>query len=210
VRWVARTLRPDGKPPADSYLALKDTFAVADGMGRSRASVLASKKAVELLARERPITSEEQMRAVFLKINGKLVREMGAFGDEEVSGTTLSALSVFNGSFVFGHAGDSRIYLFRDGKLTLLTEDQVKYRGNKKLVSVLGLQWSPPVQTGSGEVRPGDLFLLTSDGINQLGDEEFLMSLIRPGYPHESAKNLEKAFMRLGAEDELTFVLIQL
>jgi len=209
VKWVVRELCSDPESCADRYLACEDLFAVADGMGEGEAPATAAQKAVEMLSSFRPIKNEEEMREAFKKVNEGLVKLMGSFGDEEVSGTTLSALSVSDGSFVVGHVGDSRIYLFRDGKGRRLTEDQVKVKGGKKVVSVLGLQWNPAVYTASGELKEGDTFLLISDGFTRLLSEEVLMSLIRPGYLEESAKRLEEALRGLPEGEDLTFILLQ-
>jgi len=195
---------------ADRYLVSEDTFAIADGMGVGRGAILAAEKAVGLIEEMKPFRSEEEIRKAFEKVNKEIIRELGVYGDELVSGTTLSVLSVLGDKFVVGHVGDSRIYLLREGKMELLTEDQVNYKNGRKRVKVLGLDWNPPVYTKSGEAREGDLFLLISDGFVKAIDEEVLMELINPDYLEESAENIIRTFSETLSGEDLTFILLKL
>ncbi len=195
---------------ADRYLVSEDTFAIADGMGIGKGAVVAAEKAVGLIEKMRPFGSEEEVRRAFYRVNKEIIKELGKYGDELVSGTTLSVLSVVEDRFVVGHVGDSRIYLFREGRMELLTEDQVRYRNGRKKVKVLGLEWNPPVYTRSGEAREGDLFLLISDGFVKAIDEELLMELINPDYLEESAENIIRTFSESLSGEDLTFILLRL
>ncbi len=210
MRWVVRSHYASPETYADRYLVSEDTFAIADGMGVGRGAILAAEKAVGLIEEMKPFRSEEEIRKAFEKVNKEIIRELGVYGDELVSGTTLSVLSVLGDKFVVGHVGDSRIYLLREGKMELLTEDQVNYKNGRKRVKVLGLDWNPPVYTKSGEAREGDLFLLISDGFVKAIDEEVLMELINPDYLEESAENIIRTFSETLSGEDLTFILLKL
>jgi len=195
---------------ADSYLATGDTFAVADGMGKGKGAVLSSRKAVELLSQMRPYRSEEELRQAFLKINKEIIKEVGKLGDTAATGTTLSALALDTDRYFLAHVGDSRIYLLRDGELSLLTVDQVRLKGRRKVVRVLGLDWSPEVFTRSGELKEGDTFLLISDGFLDVISEEELKQALSGDSVEECANTIGKLFEERSEDGELTFVVVKL
>jgi protein phosphatase len=115
-------------------------------------------------------------------------------------GTTLTALAVSaeSGAFVVGHVGDSRAYRLRSGKLTQLTRDdtwiqeQIE-RGdlspqNAKrspyahlLTQCLGLEEAPTPQVLDGVAEPGDAFLLCTDGLVGMLDDDAMERLLSEG-----------------------------
>ena len=150
---------------ADRIYTSEDTFAVADGMGVGPGGKLAAEKAIDLVAQRRPFTSLDQIMAFFEEANKEIMKEIAMLGDRHAAGTTLSLLSFADQRFLIGHVGDSRIYLFREGRLRLLTRDQISYRNGRKYVKALGIEWKPEVYTLEGSFRAGDVFLLVSDGV---------------------------------------------
>jgi len=210
VKWVTGSLYSNPYVYADRYLVTKDTFAIADGMGIGKGAILSAEKAIELLKEFRPFHSEEDLERAFLKINKEIIKEIGKLGDTVISGTTLSVISFNSRRFYIGHVGDSRIYLLRNGNLQLLTEDQVKFKGSKKVVKVLGLEWSPRVYTYSDEVHEGDVFLLISDGFVNVIKEKELQDLINPDNLGESKNKIIETFSERTSSGELTFILIRI
>jgi len=209
LKWVAGVVYSDKKTYADRFWADGEIFAVADGMGIGKGAVVAAEKAIELLKEFKPYDSEERIRENFLKINRELIKELGKLEDRVLSGTTLSLLSLNEGNFYIGHVGDSRIYLFREGKIYKLTEDQVKVKGNKKVVKVLGLEWNPEVYTFSGVYEKGDVFLLASDGFVEVfseGEIEEALSCCDLG---ESARRLEEIARKKGGKKEIVFLIVK-
>src|SRR5690606_33389413 len=97
-------------------------------------------------------------------------------------GATIVVLRVFpeQGRALWAHVGDSRLYRVRDGKLALLTADHTlagaAYRDRttvpldlphtNMLVQALGVAPDVEPSLGADDVRPGDLFLLCSDGVS--------------------------------------------
>jgi len=110
-------------------------------------------KAIQLLDRSRPFRSLEELEEFFIRTNREIMKETARLGDRHVAGTTLSVLSLQEDRYLIGHVGDSRIYLFREGYLDLLTEDQIRFRGGRKYVSALGLEWYPEVYLREGGYR---------------------------------------------------------
>ena len=209
MKWIVREIFRDRETYADRYFANGKMFAIADGLGLGRGAILSAELAVNTLNRFSPPTSEEEMVKLFGEVNKEIVYKLGELGDETISGTTLSLLSISENRFVVGHVGDSRIYLFKDGELKLLTEDQVKYKGNKKIVKVLGLEWNPKVYTLRGSLSGGERFILLSDGFVNSFSEEVLKEALELKNLDEAANFLEERFKRNTHRDDLTFLIIE-
>ncbi len=130
-------------------------------------------------------------------------------------------------ALVIGHVGDSRAYLYRDGELELLTEDhswvheQVKgghlseeaarsHPLKNVVTQALGGSVEPTVDLLELELRPGDLVLLCSDGLNtMLRDEEIAEILAEGGELEETAQALVIAANQHGGNDNVTVVLVR-
>lgn len=96
-------------------------------------------------------------------------------------GSTLSLLLLYRGSYYIENLGDSRIYLFRRGRLLRLTQDQslaaqMEREGRGKgaeagrrnvLTMCLGMFEEPKSYFAGGRIKKGDIFLLCSDGLYQ-------------------------------------------
>jgi len=143
-------------------------FAIADGMGDSGFGAVAAEKALEVLEKHFPLKefSKEEIEELFKKANREVMNTVYEMGG--ISGTTLSAMFLKNDLFIIGHSGDSKIYRYRGGELKQLTEDTAEEKKGKKRVKALGTDWNPPVVIKRGKVISGDLYLLTSDGIEKV------------------------------------------
>ena len=187
MAYTAAQLAPDIRPRGE-------IFAVADGMGGHRAGRQAAEEVCrglkgyyhpELdLTDDRPETAEIALLAVLTAINQSLAQKGAADPFCSGWGATLSALVIRPQDFIFAHTGDSHIFLFREGRSTLLTEDQnVAYQmyrndqltysqylqgpGHNYLFSYMGQGEDIVLTSGHGEIRDGDIFLLSTDGLNQ-------------------------------------------
>jgi len=142
----------------------------------------------------------EELESFFTRTNREIMKEIARLGDRYVAGTTLSVL--------IGHVGDSRIYLFREGYLDLLTEDQIRFRGGKKYVSALGLEWYPRVYLREGYFERGDIFLLISDGaVYTFSDSELEIFLSED--IEESARRLFERYLETIPREDLSFVIVR-
>jgi protein phosphatase len=140
-------------------------------------------------------------------------------------GTTITAALVEGTSVTFGHVGDSRAYLVRDGVIEQLTEDhslvnelmksgklsaeEAEMHPQRSVITrALGTDPDVDVDTFVVEARENDLFLICSDGLTTMvGDEEILELLER--YHDDldrAAKSLVAAANRAGGEDNITVV----
>lgn len=103
-------------------------------------------------------------------------------------GTTLVLAQFFDNRVMVAHVGDSRLYRWRDGimeQLTkdhsllqeqidsgLLTPEQARFSQNKNLVTrAMGVEATVMTDVAEHEVRPGDVYLLCSDGLNDMVED---------------------------------------
>jgi protein phosphatase len=139
-------------------------------------------------------------------------------------GTTL-ALAFFVTDFVVvANVGDSRVYRLRGEALERLSEDHVIVadaqrhpadprppRKRKFVTRALGTKASVEPQVRALDVRPGDLFVLCSDGLTDLVDDEDIVKLVRKD--REDLRNAVRALIALankrGGNDNVTVVLAE-
>jgi protein phosphatase len=159
-----------------------------------------------------------------------------AVGDAELAGmgTTLTALALVTEreTWVVGHVGDSRAYLLRHGSFRQLTRDDTwvqqkidedlltptqarRHPFSHILTQCLGLDPTPAPQVLSGRIQQGDLFLLCSDGLVGMLDEEIIADALRahvrgPGTPAEvegAVRTLVAEALARGGTDNVTVAL---
>jgi len=208
VKYVAKEFYRDRERYADRLYCSEDTFAVADGMGIGKGGKVAAEKAIELVDRHRPFMSLGDVHLFFQRANREIMEETARLGDQHIAGTTLSLISILNGAYILGHVGDSRIYLWRDGWLELLTTDQIKHKGDKKYVSALGIEWKPDVVLREGEVKKGDIFLIISDGAVNIFSDSELELIINPDI-ERSAEKLLGRYLETTPREDLSFIIVR-
>jgi len=197
----------DEETYADRVFTSEDTFAIADGMGTGIGARVAAERAIELLGESRPFTSLDEIYSFFQKTNRRIMEDIARLGDRHVAGTTLSLVSFSGNNFLIGHVGDSRIYLKRKGEMELLTVDQIKYRGGKKLVKALGIEWNPDVVLREGSLEKGDIFLLVSDGVTgSIGEGELNKTISED--IEDSAEKIEELYHGRSLREDFSFILI--
>ncbi len=209
----------------DSFLVEAPLYAVADGMGGHRGGEVASHLALETIQglfqrREGNLAQqvEEANRAVFQR--SQQDRSVAGMG------TTLTAALVDGDSVRLAHVGDSRAYLFRDGQLSMLTEDHTlvhrmvvegeiteaeaeTHPHRSILTRALGVDGEVQVDQGSIQPQSGDRILLCTDGLTgMVSDEQIRVILEEVADPQEAAERLIKAANRGGGVDNITAVIL--
>jgi protein phosphatase len=211
----------------DSFVVAPPLFAVADGMGGAQAGEVASKLAAAALE-DTDLGSaggEERVVALIQEANRRVYERSNADPAASGMGTTITAALVEGTTVTFGHVGDSRAYLLRDGAMEQLTEDhslvnelmksgklspeEAETHPQRSVITrALGTDPDVDVDTFVVEAHEGDLFLICSDGLTTMvGDEEILELLAK--YHDDldrAAKSLIAAANRAGGEDNITVV----
>jgi len=232
----------------DSLSLLPDlgVAVVADGMGGHPGGDVASRIAAETAAKvlkaelaEGRDAHEAMLRCVLRAheaIRAEGEREPGLDG----MGTTITALAVdpVADTFVLGHVGDSRAYRYRAGTLTQLTKDDtwVQERIDAQqltpdqarrhpfahlLTQCLGLEDTPVPHIIRGSVEVGDVYLLCTDGLVGMVDDQMLEEILgreigtngdaAGAAPREPAvRALVEAANEAGGYDNITAVLVEI
>jgi protein phosphatase len=105
-------------------------LAVADGLGGYEGGEIASQIAVETIVRaffevvDEHLPFPEQLSRAIEESHWAICKARQGHNGRACMASTLTAVHVSNGTITVAQVGDSRAYLFRDGRLTLLTEDQ--------------------------------------------------------------------------------------
>src|ERR1041385_3671204 len=142
-------------------------------------------------------------------------------------GSTIVAALVRGNSLAIGHVGDSRIYLVRQGAIQQLTQDhslvmeQVR-RGyitleqaqksemQNIILRALGSEEMVEADVEDLVAVPGDLLLMTSDGLTRhLKDEEILTIVQGPGDLETACNELVETAKQRGGDDNITCLLVR-
>lgn len=210
----------------DSLLARAPLFVVADGMGGARAGEVASRIAVESFARGIGVDAdaESALAGLVRDANARIYERSHRRADEAGMGTTLTAMYVGADVVSIAHVGDSRAYRLRAGALERLTEDHslvdeliregrltpeeaVEHPQRSVITRALGNESEVDVDTRSLDGRSGDVYLLCSDGLTTMVDEQQLEELLRA---HERMRDAGEALISAandaGGRDNITVV----
>ena len=208
-------------------------FIVADGMGGHAAGEVASAMAVQIIAREfdgtAPDSAEapDRMARALKEANRAIYERTARETDKQGMGTTASVLTMADGGYLIGQVGDSRVYRLRDGELEqltrdhsyvqeqvdagLLTPEQAKYHPYSNVITrCVGANAHVEPDLFAGDVRPGDVFLLASDGLTGMVDDRRLKQLLASkANPARVVDALIAEANGRGGLDNITAVLVQ-
>jgi len=207
-------------------------FVVADGLGGHRGGEIASQLAVEVL--EKWIGEGEgepsiRLTRAITAANQSILT--AARRDDQLSGmaTTIVCLLLDeNGRSHVAHVGDSRLYRLRDGRLSGITEDHslvatLVREGvlsaedaredprRNQILRALGVRAEIQIDVASLESLPGDTYLLCSDGLNGLIDDNEIHNLLtQHSEPTVLAAALIDAAKQAGGNDNITCLIASL
>jgi serine/threonine protein phosphatase PrpC len=213
----------------DAWVCAPPIFAIADGMGGARGGEIASRVAATALGEKVDGSGEERVVALIQQANRRVYERASEDSDASGMGTTITVALFEDGAVSFGHVGDSRAYLIRDEKLEQLTEDhslvaelvrsgrlspeEAEAHPQRSVITrALGTDPDVDVDSFSIEAKPGDLFLLCSDGLTSMVGDEAILDVTeqRRDDLDATAKELVGAANRSGGEDNITVVLFEI
>ena len=215
----------------DSFFVRAPVFVVADGMGGAQAGEVASKAAAEAFDRDLPDAPPERVLKETIEAANREIHEH-ARADPSLAGmgTTITAAIVdASGEEVgIGHVGDSRAYRLRDGKLERLTRDhslveemrrkgqltdaQAEDHPQRSIITrALGPEPEVEVDVQTVPAQPGDLFLLCSDGLTTMLDDEHIARILAAASSIDAAvRTLIDEANRAGGRDNITALAFRL
>ena len=217
----------------DSGFAGRQLFVVADGMGGHAGGDVASAIAVTHI---REVDSQQfatvtdaefALQSALVAANSLLSETVFEHPELTGMGTTVSAILRVGDRVALAHIGDSRIYLWRDDELVQVTSDHtfvqrlvdsgritpeeaLTHPRRSVLMRVLGdVDAHPEIDTRVLDTRPGDRWLLCSDGLSSYVSEELLTRSLGAGLdPQDTADQLVRHSLDHGAPDNVTVVLV--
>jgi protein phosphatase len=213
---------------------------LADGMGGYNAGEVASGIAVAMISAELKkalVASNGELDAAAAE---KLVGEHAVRANNAIfqaaqsqsqyagMGTTLVVALWHDNSLVVGHIGDSRLYRFRENKLEQVTRDhsllqeqidsglitkaQARHSQNKNLVTrAVGIDPEVETEVHSYPVQVGDIYLLCSDGLNDMvtdEDMELTLASLQANLPLAAAQLVQQANDN-GGRDNVSVILVR-
>jgi serine/threonine protein phosphatase PrpC len=215
----------------DDYVVAPPLFAVADGMGGAQAGELASSLAAGAVREGEAETGsgERHVAGLIQEANRRVYQRSSEDATVSGMGTTMTVALVENGVVAFGHVGDSRAYLIRDGRLEQLTEDhslvaelvrsgklspdEAETHPQRSVITrALGTDPDVDVDTFSVQAQPGDLFMICSDGLTSMVDDDMILSTVEKhrGDLQTAAKALVRAANKRGGEDNITVIFFEI
>ncbi len=207
----------------DSYYVGKNLVAVADGMGGHVSGDVASRTVIDAVRAFDKLRRPELLAPVLSQAvdaaNAAMRRKIEAEPQVAGMGTTLVALSWSQGRFALANVGDSRIYLLRNGKLCQLSDDHVYGRVLSRMGGVpqLGERISRFLDgrldgrspdLARLRARPGDRFMLCSDGLSSFVEPQIMRSKAALTNPEEAVDALIAATLEAGAPDNVTVIVV--
>jgi serine/threonine protein phosphatase PrpC len=158
----------------------------------------------------------DRVRDRITEVNEELLRISARALHGAKIGSTVVVLLVRGDTSVFLWAGDSRIYRLRDGELEQMTRD------HSAAISVHGLRVESNVITRAvgvapdllldelrGDVRPGDRFLLCSDGLTRKVPDDQIQAWMGHEDIEVAVEGLIETTLGAGAPDNVTVLIVE-
>lgn len=198
---------------------------VFDGLGGQAAGEKAAEKAKESLKEFNPDSpSMERHLVELMQIANRgildLVDETPAF---QGMGTTMTIAYAGNGMVTWAHVGDSRLYIFRDGKLRRVTEDdtipglllsegeitkeEARVHPLKNVLFECIGRGDFEANAGNFEIQKEDMLLLSTDGLHDEVPEKKMLSILLSNKDLiAKLEALVSAALDAGGRDNITVV----
>jgi PPM family protein phosphatase len=215
----------------DNYVVAPPLFAVADGMGGAQAGEVASRLAASALESgdSDGLEGLQRIDSLIQEANRRIYDRASTDPSASGMGTTMTVALVEGMTVVIGHVGDSRAYLVRDERMEQLTDDHSLVNELQKsgklsaeeaqahpqrsvITRAVGTDPDVDVDGFTIEAEEGDVFLICSDGLTDMVEDEEILELV-----HQNRDDLEKAVQTLvaaanrgGGEDNITAVAFRI
>jgi protein phosphatase len=220
-------------PETDSVRESRGVLVVVtDGMGGHFSGEEASRMVVKVMGdiyydeAEKKSNAIETLDMAFREANRSVFNHVGN-GRKGTAGTTCTSVALFPDHYNIAHAGDSRAYLIRDGKIEQLTRDHslvgemvekglidrkeaARHPRRNVLTRAVGLRHEVAPDLDEGiSFKDGDKILLCSDGLFSMVPEDEIGSIVELNDPSKACERLIEAALSYGGDDNITAVVIQ-
>lgn len=204
--------------PAREQLNVKGAIvAVADGVSGNAGGGEAAEMTIRTVTTDYYATPDTweplvALDKVLTAANRWLMAQANANRDMQGMATTLSLLLLRGQRYYVAHVGDTRVYLYRDGLLKLLTTDHVWDRPDMRhvLKRAIGLDQHLSVDFSEGELQANDMFIVMSDGVwGSLDEKSIQKSLVLYDDPAFLCSSLTRTALEKGSQDNCTAAAIK-
>ena len=206
-------------------------WAVADGMGGHEAGEVASAQVTEALLHLPVVYHLDEVVECSIEalkqVNHELIRLARADHTPKTIGSTVVGLAIRGGEYRCFWAGDSRAYQVRDGHIKQLSRDHSLVQelvaagmldpaeaeghpDSNVITRAIGVNENLRIDTVSGDVASGDIFVLGSDGLTRLVEDDEMLDELTNNPPDIAADNLLETVLSRGAPDNVSFVIVRI
>ena len=234
-RGTVREVNEDYYNIITGYPGIPATFIIADGMGGHNSGEIASQTSVEFISNAILETSgifaegtriQETVKKLLLDANRAVYDKAAEIADNHGMGTTLIMAVIIGKIMYVGHVGDSRLYLIRDNKIKRITTDhsyieelvrngsitreEAEKHPNRHIITrALGCSEELEIDTYVCEMEADDYFVLCTDGLTNMLDEEEIKRTVVENYPSKACEELVCSAIRNGGDDNITVIVIK-
>ncbi|MGA8263201.1 MAG: Stp1/IreP family PP2C-type Ser/Thr phosphatase [Ignavibacteriaceae bacterium] len=204
---------------------------VCDGLGGNKAGDVASKLAVETIAKTfqnlKNIEFLERIKLSILEANKIVMEESSKDFDRKGMATTVETLFLKDDTAYWGHVGDSRIYYLKDNKLKQLSKDhsliqklidegyltlkEAENHPNKNIIMrALGDSENIEIDLSKLKISTTDFgkFFICTDGVTTVLQNDELEKILVNDNVHYISEVIANLVEKRGAPDNFTFVII--
>ena len=215
----------------DRWFARAPLFGVADGMGGAPAGEVASQIAIDVLERglpDGPAPAEERLASLVVEANTLIHDSSSVDAARAGMGTTMTIAWLGEEELSIAHVGDSRLYCLREGLLERLTRDhslvedlvregritpeEAEEHPQRSIVTrALGAEADVLADHFTWRAKPGDVFIICSDGLTDMVRPERSVGEIvgRADSLRDAGRALVEAANGAGGRDNITVVLFR-
>lgn len=231
ISWISYAMSEVGhirKANEDSFLDAREQrlWVVADGMGGHSRGDRASQTIIEKLLSFKPSEDTDATLSDLKERIHDANRACRTLGNGKVMGSTVAAMYVENDTCFLLWAGDSRIYRLRGGDLEQLTEDHSlvqelcrmgeltpeeaeNHPSSNVITRAIGVHETLQIAIEKIEVKPGDRFLLCSDGLFKDVRRDEIHKRLATTSAEQALRDLVKQALDRGGSDNVTAIVVQ-
>lgn len=198
-------------------------WAVADGMGGHAIGDVASRMVIDALSH---VSSSDNLMSLMgdarqrlLSVNRQLRSEAASRG-VQIIGSTVVVLFACSDYCGWMWAGDSRLYLYREGRLKLMTRDHSRVEELKSsgqftaenpprnvITRAVGARDTLGLEVDTMQIQHGDIFLLCSDGLSNALSEAEIADVLVSGDCRQASNALIELALQRGGRDNISVVV---
>ncbi len=171
--------------------------------------------------------TQVRLQHALSKTNNQLYQKAQEDPSLRGMGTTVTAMQLDSNFANIAHVGDSRLYLLRDGDLKQLTrdhswvqeqvdagvlsDDEAETHPLKNIITrSMGHEPELLIDLLKEEYRPGDKFLLCSDGLTNMVDDRMIKEVLEKKGPQPAVEELVRLSLDAGGLDNITALIVEI